>query len=83
MKYLTQGQTKRLIGKKITAVTLEQAIGGSGPYHHLQAIELEDGTRLRLMVIEGEADYGVQGLVFAPRRKKGKVRDAPLALEKT
>lgn len=49
-----------LVGRTITAVSVESVTGKTGrPSHHVSALTLDDGTRILLSVEELEGEYAV------------------------
>ena len=67
-------KTRGVIGKRIVAVQQQRTRSNFGTnVYHIQSIQLDDGTRILLNVVElDDRDpevYAVDGIVLAPRKE--------------
>jgi len=63
-------RSRDVVGKRIVRVGQARASGNSGPYTHLEFLELEDGTRITFHVVE-TAQGSYYGIEASAKRKGG------------
>lgn len=65
-------KTRTVIGKRIVSVVQRKTSCGSGrdPAYSVRFLELENGVRLRPIVIETETDYLVDFVATEPGQRK-------------